>query len=331
VFSNRPLFATRADARFYWRTPESVRFEEALRREQHALLIGERGMGKTTTLHMVELDSRDAGRPVCFVSLAQAERVDQAMLLIDRAVREAGWLQGPPPDAPPGTPAPFVANEIVRRLHDAPPRGLLLVDDVTAEIGHALFGRMRDELWQLPLIWGVATAADEAFALLSPPADAFFEERVRLVALDPEARRDLLATRSTHGADRLAAVQIDQLAASGPGNIRRLIGRARDVAEGRGRPKDLFAAGERRRAEAERVGGRPAVMLVGEMEDLGPVSAGDDVLLDRLGWTRPRAAELLLKLEQAGVVSSDLERRRGPGRPRKLFELRPISDFLEAR
>ncbi len=35
--------------------------------------------------------------------------------------------------------------------------------------------------------------------------------------------------------------------------------------------------------------GRAPGMLFTEVMDLGPVSASDKMLLDRLGWTRPRA------------------------------------------
>jgi predicted ArsR family transcriptional regulator len=93
-------------------------------------------------------------------------------------------------------------------------------------------------------------------------------------------------------------------------------------------PQTVVIGTERRRRRAEEAGGRPAAMLVSEMEHLGPVSAGDEQLLDALGWTRPRAVDLLNQLEAAGVVRSHVERRDGPGRPRKLYELRPATEFV---
>jgi predicted ArsR family transcriptional regulator len=70
--------------------------------------------------------------------------------------------------------------------------------------------------------------------------------------------------------------------------------------------------------------GRAAAMLVAEVESLGPVSASDERLLSRLGWTRERAAQVFKQLEEAGlVVFSEL--RDGPGRPRKVYRLKDLA------
>jgi predicted ArsR family transcriptional regulator len=74
-----------------------------------------------------------------------------------------------------------------------------------------------------------------------------------------------------------------------------------------------------RRAEAQRLG-RPAEMVVAELEASGPLSASDERLLRRLGWTRERAVQVLKQLEGAGLVTTSLQ--KGPsGRPRKLYGL----------
>ena len=65
--------------------------------------------------------------------------------------------------------------------------------------------------------------------------------------------------------------------------------------------------------------GRPAAMLFAELMDLGPVSPSDKQLLERLGWTRARAAQVFKQLEQAGLVVVTDEAPDGPGRPRKLY------------
>jgi predicted ArsR family transcriptional regulator len=70
--------------------------------------------------------------------------------------------------------------------------------------------------------------------------------------------------------------------------------------------------------------GRAASMLYAELENSGPASASDDELLDRLGWSRQRAAQVLAELEQVGFVKG--EQRPGPtGRPRKVFAIVPPS------
>lgn len=63
---------------------------------------------------------------------------------------------------------------------------------------------------------------------------------------------------------------------------------------------------------------RPAAMLFTELMDLAPVSASDQRLLERLGWTRTRRV--------AGLQATRRGRPRrhrggpdGPGRPRKLY------------
>jgi energy-coupling factor transporter ATP-binding protein EcfA2 len=338
MFSNRPLFATRSDARYYVERPVSRPFVDALHRGQNVLLIGERGSGKTTLLHMAERELReDQRQAACFVSLAQIDDIGHAIAAIYRAAADQRWLQEPNHELIAAAVAPddpFAPTQLLQDLGRASPGGRLLIDDIEATTGHALFGRLRDELWQLPVVWAVAVDESQASDLLHPPADAFFERRLTLPRLARQERADLLDRRNAYGIDSLSASQIDKLAAEGPGNPRQLISFARQIAEeGSGlTASELIMGAERRRERAEAVAGRAAGMLVTEMEGLGPVSASDERLLERLGWTRPRAAGLLGELEDHGVVASSLERRDGrAGRPRKLYELRPPSDFIMRR
>ena len=70
-------------------------------------------------------------------------------------------------------------------------------------------------------------------------------------------------------------------------------------------------------------------MLFTEVVDLGPVSASDKRLLDRLGWTRPRAAQVLKQLEDAGLLVVTEEAPDGPGRPRKLYAANSMYHAVE--
>src|SRR5437870_5093353 len=100
--------------------------------------------------------------------------------------------------------------------------------------------------------------------------------------------------------------------------------------------RGLREAGPRRRrvilvdepptTAAQTLFGRPAAMLMSELESLGAASAADERLLRRLGWTRPRAVQVLRELEDRGLVTSSSVKGRA-GRPRKVY--RP-SDLIEA-
>lgn len=323
MLSNRPLFPTLADAALFVRTDAAMAVLKGLQLRRNTLVVGPRGSGKTSLLRMAEHALREQDRrPVAFASLRGVEDAPAAVAAVHRVAVEQGWL---PVAEPVDDGDPFAPTALLRRLAAAPEGAVVLLDDVGAEAGAALFGRLRDELWQLRLTWAVAVSSAEAGALLSPPADAFFERRVTLDELDYDARLELLHLRG------VPTERARPLAQDGPGNPRELVAFARDAQENGVSPQSLAAATERLRSEAEEVAGRAGGTLVGELAGLGAVSAGDPALLDRLGWDRPRAARTLSRLEQAGIVRSYLEPRNGRnGRPRKLYELTPAADVASA-
>jgi len=207
-------------------------------------------------------------------------------------------------------------SNLVASLREAAPQGrrVVLVDELPAKaVGQTLFGRLRDELWQLPLTWVVAVARSEGDALLSPPADVFFDVVLELEPLSRNAQREILEKRAENGGRQVAA-EIDE------GNPRRLLGLAREALESGVRPSELLKALGRRDVEVSKLG-RGASMLVAELESLGPTSASDEGLLSRLGWTRTRAVQVLRRLEEKGLVTS-VTVKGVSGRPRKLY--RPV-------
>jgi hypothetical protein len=192
---------------------------------------------------------------------------------------------------------------------------LVLVDGLSAPVAHAVFGQLRDELWSLPYTWVVACADTDEAAFLRPPADAFFDTVVRLPPLPADAVRDLLRRRITEA--ELPADAVTTAVELADGNPRRALDAARRLAlEPEGAP-DLR---RERAGRARALGalGRPAAMLMAELEASGGASASDPALLARLGWTRARAAQVLGLLADAGLVQP-VDVRNGPGRPRRVY------------
>jgi hypothetical protein len=182
-----------------------------------------------------------------------------------------------------------------------------------------LFGVLRDELWETRTSWVVTTSPEGAVTILAPPADAFFEVILRIDPLSRTEAIDLLTRRLPEGdQSRLASIARDG------GQPREVIERARQVDwESSAQDDDLEELDAARREWESTLArlGRPARMLVAEMRELGPVSASDASLQQRMGWTRPRALQVLADLETAGLAVSAIPPQRGPGRPRKVYRL----------
>ena len=209
-------------------------------------------------------------------------------------------------------------------LWDASARTVVLLDAPAPGAAHTLFGRLRDELWTLPLIWVVATGLDDRGTIMKPPADAFFDETVLLRALTDLEAEDLLCRRLGDAAARLPAGVVAAAAREANGSPRSLVAAARRRLQSPQPTADLDArAAARDRAAAALADlGRPAAMLVAELDARGgSATASDAGLLDALGWSRPRAVQVLRQLEDAGLVTTSLERSSGAGRPRKAFHL----------
>src|SRR4051794_31886277 len=230
--SGRPLLDTDVDrALFAGRESELERLIAAVEGHRNTLVIGERGAGKTTLLRQCALELRrhhpDSLPPV-FVEGGLATDVRTFLELVR-------YRAGLPPEAG-GRPFESLARNgrlddtlelprLVASLAEASVGGdrIVLVDDLLANpTGETLFGRLRDELWQLPLIWVVAVTPGEAGSSLRPPADAFFDARIELGPLSEEKRKRLLEARAGPRGAELAA-SLDE------GNPRRLLALARDA------------------------------------------------------------------------------------------------------
>jgi energy-coupling factor transporter ATP-binding protein EcfA2 len=320
----RPLLDTAPDRDlFAGRDDELTDLVSSVERGRNVLVVGERGSGKTTLLRRLALALRErhpASPAPAFVEGSLATSPAQFLELVryrlglpptDWQAERLGW-DGDSLELP----------TMVAGLAEAAQRGrrVILVDEVRPDpIGRTIFGQLRDQVWQLPFTWVVAVGEDEVGPYRSPPANAFFDIVMTLRPLGREQQRSLLEARAGKRGARIAG-RVDE------GNPRRLLAIARQAIDGGAEPEALSDARGLRDARVARLG-RPASMVMAELESLGPVSASDERLLQRLGWTRSRAVQVLRQLEAEGLVTSDTE-KGDAGRPRKVY--RPADLDLRA-
>lgn len=308
--SNRPLLATRADsALFVGRSAELGALTGAVADGLNAILTGDRGSGKTSLLHRLVATSGPRRVVRLDARLATTGATSVLRLVADAIGVEVDANDGDDPVTTLG---------LIRTIGAAGDLTIAL-DDLDPATSTALFGRLRDELWEQPTRWIVAVDRDELAAVLRPPADAFFERVVELAPLDAAAARALLAARGLDVDDDVAR----EITERARGNPRRILATARTIAATPDAAPRLAAG---RRFIEDRLASLPSAarMLYDTMVALDrPVSASDRELLDELHWTRPRAVAVLRELEKAGLAESGVERipERGPGRPRRTFRL----------
>jgi hypothetical protein len=343
TLSGRPLLDNRVDAElFVDREQELVLLFSALEHSFNTLVTGDAGSGKTSLLRALMYQARHegkAGGPIGDYSVryVRAEGVSDGGELVVRIAQEVlGADYGPSRDA--------IARTLTA-LRDARERemaqtherwreagesiagsrfaSVIVVDDVNAAAGQALFGRLRDELWELGYIWVVAARNSERGGLLLPPADAFFEREVQVGPLTGAAAAELVTKRTGSHSGSWP----EDVAKAVGGNPRRILAAARDLIDQRGSFDSILDAITRRDTAIQAMG-RSESMLAAELDALGAASASDEALLSRLGWTRARAVQVLGTLEAAGLVRSE-DVRSGQGRPRKVFRLTPPADYVE--
>jgi DNA-binding transcriptional ArsR family regulator len=311
--SQRPLSASDADARlFVNRKEETSAALRALELGFNVLVLGDPKSGRTSFLRHVERRGASEGRPTVFVD-AQAHLGPASIVGALRAVLEGGSR----PDAiPPET--TLTEADLAAMAAGAPTT--IFLDNLRPEAAQTLFGRFRDVLWQLPHQWVVSGLVVRRSEYLEPPADSFFDSIIELGPLSEEDARSLLESRIEHAGASEDARLLEGLVGrivnvTGERTPGALLAMAREALlhDGdEGRLDELAELGSRARAL-----GRSHDLLFRELEALAPVHAGDERLLQRLGYTRPRIVQMLKDLEGAGVVESRREGRR------QLYYLRP--------
>lgn len=335
MFQGRPLYDNAADRALFVVPDEWNAIERALEQRNNVLVFGARGSGKTSLLRQLQDALRNQRGRVAFVD---ATAVGSALELITRVRRAA---VGEPSvgerfremttatselvagSAPVTVDAPRMLLQELERLAAVHETTILVDASGSAQEAHALFGRMRDALWQMPHRWVVAVDADERFVALKPPADVFFDT---VVHLGPRRIDELLSILSRRDQTQmLDAPSRLAIAVNANGSPRATLRIANDALVSDVRPFDSLS--ERARLlDAASEKGRPHGMLMAELLDLGQASPSDDVLQHRLGLTRGRITVLLRELLEAGLVVAATDKTHGPGRPRTIY--RPSLESL---
>lgn len=324
--SQRPLRGTAVDAELYVdRAAELERLSRSVRLGLNSLVLGERGSGKTSLLHQFGRRLSEQGSNVRFVEAGGATTLVELLDVLSGSIhgshrdkmmeRALSSMAG----------ADWAAVDVGRlRPEDGEPAVLLLDSVGDPRLIHDLFGRLRDDVWQLPITWVVSGNSGDRSRYLAPPADAFFDAVIELHEFDIEEAAELLRRRAKAApagdprAQTLIAAAAAIAAQVTPRTPRNLLAAVREMVLADEDPAQWIANQSALQWRASQIG-RPAAMLLAELMDLAPISASDKRLLDRLGWTRGRAAQVFKQLEDAGLVTVTEETPTGPGRPRRLY------------
>ena len=308
----RALTASNADGDLFTnRTEELATIERALGLGFNVYVHGPSGSGRTSLLNRVAPQAH-RGR---IVNLREADTLE---VLIDRLVQhirpsssrletsineaftQIAALTGP------------VATDRLEPLRRAISAGTrykpLLLDNLDPQLRHELFGRQRDELWELKLQWVVVGDTPR----LDPLADTFFETSVALEALTPDSIRELLLRRGRQG-DSVQQEQMQQIADTladvlGPATPRRVMTTARAVflsPDPESHLKQLRA-----QQYVHHQLSATARLVLDALYAVGPAHAGDEQLLKQVGTTRSRIVQVLRELEDADLVRSVQAGRR---------------------
>lgn len=321
MFTKRPLLDTAADQRLYVCDASRNAAVAAALRHANTLIVGEAGSGKTSLLYRVRAASAQssAPRPVLFID---ARLATDPRELIDLILREAESQELV--EAAPRPPAddPFGPVTQLRRLQPAASSTLVLVDDPTPSQARILFGRFRDELFQLPTFFAVSASPQTHKALNQPPSDVFFDAVVQLKPLDPDPAFELLRLRK-----ELGQIPDQILWPSRPMQPRAIL---LDAQAGPTAARHDAALEAQLQDLATASVGRAGAALLREIWGRGAISASDSDLQRQLGVTRARLTQLLRELEKAGILVTFAETREGGlGRPRTMYDVntqRPVRD-----
>ncbi len=370
--SGRPLLDNAHDhALFVGRSAVLARLDRSLRSGLNCLVIGEPGSGRTSLVRELMFRSHQAqdGTRFCYVR-ANDEQSAAGLLL---AILDT--LGGTAPRSPSGSAAPAdLLTDLsgqVAAARDVAGSGpiVVVVEDVPATVGAAVFGALRDELWQVDVRWLVTVSSAQAVGVRRPPADVFFETQIELDPLTPDEATELLRRRFDRfdpdrfdpdrfdperfdperlDPDRLDPDRLDSghhdsghhdaghdaavevAAASGARTPRRLL----EIARGLSGPGTVGATGL---TVGQGLAARDAVLA--QLSRPARILAGE---LEAVGWASASDERLLDRMgwtrPRIVQVISELQARglvemreesTGRGRPRKVYRLTPAEKFTD--
>ena len=328
LLNGRPLYDNRADQGLFVIPSQWDEIVTGIDHELNLLVVGRRGSGKTTLLRQIELVLREQEEGVAFVDGTAVDDVLDLAARVRRAVGAgrsplAGAAESLPAIADPPADQIAGASQMLeshlRAVGNAPATTILLDASASPEAVYALFGRMRDVLWQQPHRWVVAIDETDRPTVLKPPADAFFD-LVAEVGWSTQQIGEILARRGAEE-EGLGADQLARAAAGAEGSPREAI-RALGHAVVSGQDPAVFLEDRARLLDAASRIGRAPAMLMAELLDREQAGPSDEDLQNTLGVGRARLAQMFAKLQAADLVVSQQERANGPGRPRVVYRAR---------
>lgn len=180
---------------------------------------------------------------------------------------------------------------------------IAIIEDPSPDAVTAIFGGQRDRLWQLPVQWIVLTRGG-----ISSDAALFFEAQVTLGEMGAGAARELLERRLV-AAGRQDPTLVNTVIERVPWRPRDLVAAARDgLLHAEDAPARFRVQGDL--TERAAALGRPHAMLMYELLSRGAASASDEALLQRLGYSRARLAQLLAQMQIAGLLVRQRDGRK---------------------
>lgn len=315
MLTKRPLLDTAADHALFVSDESRNRALRDALLDRNTLIVGEPGSGKTSVLYQVRAGAAESSRSPA-VLMVNAQHADTGRDLVDLILHEAeteGWVEEaarPPQDDPFGP----VAQ--VRRLSAAPERSLVLIDDPDPGQALSLFGRLRDELFQVATRFAVTVTPTTFRRINKPPADVFFDTIIELEPLDVDAAFELLRRRKER---REISGQV--LWPTSPMHPRAILLDAQAGPRGSRHDRALQT---HLTGLAQQAAGPTGAGLVLEIWGRGALSASDPELQRSLGVTRARLTQLLKRLERAEVLISFRQPSPGAmGRPKTLYDINP--------
>lgn len=296
ALSRRPLTASEPDQELFAIVPALGALRDSHRLGLNTYVGGGPGSGKTTLMRRMEYEL--CGEAV-FVRAEEAGSATELLTAIAAAV-------GPPGGTPPSLSdteldvlAVFAALD---RWEDRPGRPrVVLADGADREHIRVLFGRYRDSMWDLPLIWMVTCRATAP----PPPADSFFDRTSILEPWNCAEIRELIELRiplwKEDWRDEVASVLAPATPAQAMLALQALVS-SRE-------PVRLLGSVADDRTRATMLPHRLRA-LYEALNLAGPAHAGDPRLVSAMNVSRSRVAHGLNELELMGFVTAERDGRR---------------------